>query len=152
MSAGTATVQAGQTGAAAEKDNKPTPKAIEPSEAYRQAKSDYDKGNFDLALAGFQNYVAQFPDTSQVDNAQYWVGECYYSKKDFTQAVEAFSKVIKTYPKSGKVPGAKLKIGLSYLSAKNMAKAKEYLNKVIKDHPGTDAAEIAKSRIQKIGK
>jgi tol-pal system protein YbgF len=152
LSSGTATVPAGQAGAAADKDKKPAPKTVEPSEAYRQAKNDYDKGNFDLALAGFQNYVAQFPDTSQVDNAQYWVGECYYSKKDFNQAIDAFGKVIKTYPKSGKVPGAKPKIGLSYLSAKNMAKAKEYLNKVIKEHPDTTEAEIAKDRLGKIAK
>jgi len=150
LSAGTATASTGQT--AADKVKKPLPKTIEPSEAYRQAKNDYDKGNFDLALAGFQNYVAQFPDTSQVDNAQYWVGECYYSKKDFSQAIEAFGKVIKTYPKSSKVPGAKLKIGLSYLSAKNNAKAKEYLNRVIKEHPDSTEAEIAKDRLGKVVK
>jgi len=149
LSAGTATIQAKQAGAAADKEKKPLPKTPEPSEVYRQAKNDYDKGNFDLALAGFQNYVAQFPDTSQVDSAQYWVGECYYSKKDFSQAIEAFGKVIKTYPKSNKVAGAKLKIGLSYLSEKNMAKAKEYLNKVIKEHPDTTEAEIAKDRLRK---
>lgn len=152
LSAGTATITAGHAGAAADKEKKTLPKTIEPSEAYRQAKNDYDKGNFDLALAGFQNYITQFPDTSQVDNAQYWVGECYYSKKDFTQAIEAFGKVIKSYPKSSKVPGAKLKIGLSYLSAKNTAKAKEYLNKVIQEHPGTTEAEIAKDRLGKVAK
>jgi len=152
LSAGTATVSAGQAGASSDKDKKSFPKTVEPSEAYRQAKNDYDKGNFDLALAGFQNYVTQFPDTSQVDNAQYWVGECYYSKKDFSQAIEAFGKVIKAYPKSSKVPGAKLKIGLSYLSAKNIAKAKEYLNRVIKEHPDTNEAEIAKDRLVKITK
>ncbi len=152
LSAGTGTVVAGQTGTGVEKDKKSPPKTVEPSEAYRQAKNDYDKGNFDLALAGFQNYITQFPDASQVDNAQYWFGECYYSKKDFSKAIEAFGKVIKTYPKSSKVPGAKLKIGLSYLSAKNTAKAKEYLNKVVKEHPGTTEAEIAKDRLKKIEK
>lgn len=152
LSAGTATVPAGLAGAAADKDKKTLPQTIEPSEAYRQAKSDYDKGNFDLALAGFQNYVAQFPDASQADNAQYWVGECYYSKKEFSQAIDAFGKVIKAYPKSGKVPGAKLKIGLSYLNAKNIAKAKESLDKVIKEHPDTTEAEIAKDRLGKIAK
>ncbi len=149
LSAGTATVSAGQTTAmAGEKSS--SPKTIEPSEVYRQAKSDYDKGNFDLALAGFQNYIVQFPETSMVDNAQYWVGECLYSKKEFSKAIEAFSKVIKNYPKSDKVAGAKLKIGLSYLSEKNIIKAKEYLNKVIKDHPFSNEAEIAKDRLAKI--
>ncbi len=125
---------------------------VEPSEAYRQAKVDYDKGNFELALAGFQNYLVQFPDASQTDNAQYWIGECRYSLKEFNKAIDAFTKVINTYPKSDKVAGAKLKIGLSYLSEKNNAKAREALNKVIVEHPGTKESDIAKSRLQKIGK
>lgn len=137
---------------AADKDKKSAAKALEPSEAYSQAMNDYNSGNFDLALAGFQNYLAQFPETSQADKAQYWMGECYYAKKDFPKAVDAFSKVIKTYPKSEKVAGAKLKIGYSYLNERNTAKAKEYLNKVIKEHPRTKEAQLAKEKLQKIGK
>ena len=152
LTGGTSTITPASIGTASDKDKRSAKQTIEPSDAYRLAKNDYDKGNFELALAGFQNYVAQFPDTSQVDKAQYWVGECYYSKKDFTKAIEAFNKVIKNYPKSEKVPGAKLKIGLSYVNEKNIAKAKEYLNKVIKEHPGSNEAEIAKDRLHKIGK
>jgi tol-pal system protein YbgF len=140
------------TGTAADRDKKSAPKAVEPSEAYRQAMNDYNSGNFDLALAGFQNYLTQFPDASQVDKAQYWVGECYYSKKEFDRAIEAFAKVVKTYPKSDKVPGAKLKIGYSYLNENHTAKAKEWLNRVIKEYPGTKEAELAKEKLHKLGK
>jgi tol-pal system protein YbgF len=150
LSAGTSTASAAAS--SQDKDKQSPPKTIEPSEAYRQAKSDYDKGNFDLALAGFQNYLAQFPDASQADNAQYWVGECYYALRDFNKAIEAFAKVIRNYPKSGKVAGAKLKIGLTYLNEKNPAKAREYFHKVVKEHPGTNEAEIAKDRLAKMGK
>ena len=152
LNAGTPMAATVQTGTATDKDTRSAPKSIEPSEAYRQAKNDYDKGNFDLALAGFQNYVAQFPDTSLAAAAQYWIGECYSSKKDFTRAIEAFGLVITNYPKSDKVPGAKLKIGLSYLNAKNPEKAREYLNKVIKDHPGSKEATLAKEQLRKMGK
>jgi tol-pal system protein YbgF len=152
LATGTSGASAGPTGTAPDKDKKSAPKAVEPSEAYRQAMNDYNSGNFDLALAGFQNYLAQFPETSQADKAQYWVGECYYAKKDFPKAIDAFSKVVKTYPKSEKVAGARLKIGYSYLNEKNTAKAKEYLNKVVKEHPGTKEAQLAKEKLRKIGK
>ncbi len=132
--------------------SKPGAKTVEPSDAYRQAKRDFDRGNYDLALAGFQNYITQFPDTSQADKAQYWIGECYYAKKHYDKAIDAFNKVVKNYPKSDKVAGAKLKIGLAYLSEKNHVKAKEYLHRVIKEYPGTDEAKIAKDRLRKIGK
>lgn len=142
----------GTAPAHSEKDKKPEAKALEPSEAYRAAKDDYDKGNFDLAIAGFQNYIKQFPDTSQADSAQYWIGKCYYAKNEFSKAIEAFSRVIKNYPKSDKAPGAKLNIGLSYLNEKNTAKAKEYLNRVIKDHPRSREATLAKEKLRKMGK
>ena len=135
-----------------EKDKKPEVRLPEPSEAYRQAKTDYDKGNFDLAVDGFQNYIKLFPDASQVDSAQYWIGECWYSKKEYGKAIEEFLKVLRTYPKSEKAPGARLKIGFSYLNEKNTVKAKEHLNKVIKDYPYSREAEIAKDKLKKIGK
>ena len=142
----------GPTGTAASKDKKPASKAVEPSEAYRQAMNDYNSGNFDLALAGFQHYLVQFPNTSQASSAQYWVGQCYYVKKNFTKAIDSFNLFIKTYPKSDKVPGAELKIGYSYLSEHNKAKAKVWLNKVIKEYPNTDEAQHAKAKLRSMGK
>lgn len=133
-------------------EKKPAPKALEPSEAFRQAREDYDKGSYELAIAGFQNYIKQFPDASQVDEAMYYVGESYYAQKQYDKAVESYSKLIKTYPKSGKLPAAKLKMGLCYLNEKNTPKAKEYLHKVIKDHPHSKEAAIAKKRLSKLGK
>jgi len=136
----------------AEKEKAAEIKAPEPSEAYRQAKTDFDKGNFDLAIDGFRNYLKQFPDASQADSAQYWIGECYYSKKEYDKAREEFLKLLKIHPKSDKAAGARLKIGFSYLNEKNNAKAKEHLNKVIKDYPHTKEAELAKEKLKKIGK
>jgi tol-pal system protein YbgF len=142
VSGGTTTTSSKQSGTA--------PKAPEPSDIYRQSKNDYDKGNYDLALAGFQNYISQFPTANLADKAQYWIGECYYAKKDFSKAIEAFAKVVKAYPKSDKAAGAKLKIGFSYLNEKNTIKAKEYLNKVIKEYPHSEEAQLARAKLKKI--
>jgi tol-pal system protein YbgF len=133
-------------------DKKPEAKTLGPSEAYQQAKTDYDKGNFDLAIAGFGNYLKQFPDASQADSAQYWIGECYYSKKEYGKAIEEFDKVLKNHPKSEKAPGARLKMGYSYLNERNSAKAKEHLNRVIKDYPSSKEAALAREKLKKIGK
>ena len=133
-------------------EKKPAVRTPSPSEAYQQAKTDYDKGSFDLSIAGFENYLKQFPDASQADSAQYWIGECYYSKKEYGKAIEAFDKVLKDHPKSEKTPGARLKIGYSYLNEKNTAKAKEHLNRVIKDYPSSKEAALAREKLKKIGK
>lgn len=142
----------GPSGTLADKDKKSAPKAVEPSEAYRLAMNDYNGGNFDLALAGFQNYLVQFPNTNQASSAQYWVGQCYYAKKDYTKAIDSYVKFIKTYPKNEKIPAAELKIGYSYLSENNNAKAKVWLNRVVKEYPDSDEAEHAKAKLRKMGK
>jgi tol-pal system protein YbgF len=147
--AGGAGNASGPSGTAAPKERKSAAKAG-PSEAYRQAMNDYNSGNFDLALAGFQNYLVQFPDASKADNAQFWIGECYYAKKEFDKSIEAFTVIVKTYPKSDKVPGAKLKIGYSYLNENHIAKAKEWLRRVIKEYPGSKEAQLAKNKLRKI--
>ena len=138
--------------ATAAPDKKPEAKALEPSEAYQQAKADYDKGNFDLAIAGFENYLKLYPDASQADAARYWIGECWYSKKDYGKAIDEFSMVLKNHPRSEKAPGARLKIGLSYLNERNTARAKEHLNRVVKEYPNSKEADIAKERLKKLGK
>jgi tol-pal system protein YbgF len=144
LSGGTTTTSSKQSGTVL--------KAPEPSDVYKQSKSDFDKGNIDLALAGFQNYVSQFPHTSLAGSAQYWIGECYYAKKDFGKAIEAFAKVVKSYPKSEKAAGAKLKIGYSYLNERNTIKAKEYLQKVIKEYPHSEEAQLARAKLKTIPK
>ncbi|MFA5073034.1 MAG: tol-pal system protein YbgF [Nitrospirota bacterium] len=149
LSAGTGTVK---TIPASANSSPSQSSKIEPSDLYRQAKNDFDKKDYDLALAGFQNYLARFPKASQADKAQYWVGECYYVKKNFDKAIDAFSKVITSYPNSDKVAGAKLKIGYSYLNERNNSKARDYLNKVIKEHPTSKESALAKDKLKKIGR
>lgn len=147
-----AKVKAASSGELGDQEKKPAPKAVEPSEAFRQAREDYDKGSYELAIAGFQNYIKQFPDSSQVDEAMYYLGESYYAQKQYDKAVDSYSKLIKSHPRSAKIPAAKLKIGLSYISGKNTQKAKEYLHKVINDHPNSKEAAIAKERLAKLGR
>ena len=139
--------------ASGEQDRKQSSaKAPEPSAVYSQAKNDYDAGNYNLAIAGFKNYIKQFPGASKIDNAQYWIGECYYSKKSYSKAREAFFVVLKKHAKSDKAPGARLKIGYSYLNEKNYTRARNHLNAVIRDFPDSKEARIAGEKLKKIGK
>jgi tol-pal system protein YbgF len=123
---------------------------LSPSEAYGLAYNDYLKGNYDLALMGFQNFLAQFKTTSLAPNAQYWIGESYYGKKDYVKAIEAFEKVVADYPGSNKVPGALLKTGYAYVELGNKQKARTYLKKVIEDHPFSNEANLAKNRLAEL--
>ena len=87
----------------------------DPKSLYDAAYNDYLKGNYDLALREFQEYLANFPATDLSDNATYWIGESYYRQKRFRQAIEQFDAVLSRYPRSDKVPSALLKKGYAHL-------------------------------------
>ena len=48
---------------------------ITPTSAFNLAYNDYLNGKYELAVAGFQRFVKDFPGTSLTPNAYYWWGE-----------------------------------------------------------------------------
>lgn len=123
---------------------------ILPTEAYNLAYNDYIKGNYDLALIGFQNYISQFPDTSLSPDAQYWIGQVYYTRKDYRKAIEAFNLVMQKYPKSDAVAKSLLQQGLAYLELGDKTQAKAALRRVVQDYPFSEESKLAKNRLAEL--
>ena len=91
----------------------PAGPAPAPRELYSQAYADYARGNYDLAIQGFTEYIRNYPGTDFTDNAQYWIGECLYGKKLYNEAVEAWNVLFRDYPSSDKLPDARVKKGMA---------------------------------------
>jgi tol-pal system protein YbgF len=123
----------------------------EPAQLYTTAYEDYLRGNFDLALQGFGEYLKRYPDTDLADNALYWVGECHYSKRDFPKAIETFTELLNRYKTSDKAGAALLKKGLAYLEAGDRSQAVINLQYVLYEYPGSKEAELARSKLQSLG-
>jgi len=121
---------------------------LDPADIYRTSYNDYLKGNYDLAISGFQEYLKKFSGSPMAGNAQYWIGESYYSLKDFGKALEEFDKLINNYPKSNKVPSALLKKAYSYIELKRTNDAKEQLKDLIKSFPLTAEAKLAEGKLK----
>jgi tol-pal system protein YbgF len=117
-------------------------------EIYNTAYRDLNRGNYQLALQSFRQFLKQFPNTDLSDNAQYWIGEILYDQGRFSNAIEEFEKVIKWYREGDKVSAALLKIGYSYLNMQEVEQGKLYLEEVIRDFPNSREANLAKGRIE----
>lgn len=122
-----------------------------PEQIYNTAYTDYIKGNFDLAIAGFRQYISSYPSTQLTDNAQYWVGECFYSQRRYEQAVEEFNRAIQNFPNGDKIPSAMLKKGYALLELYRTGDAVSALQDLINKFPVSDEARIAKQRLQDLG-
>lgn len=123
--------------------------AGDPNQMYQSAYLDYTKGNYDLAVSGFREYLKAFPDAEFAGNAQYWVGESLYSLGKYDEAVTEFDKVIKGYPASSKVPGAMLKKGYCFDALKKSKDAKAAYGELINKYPASEAAKLAEERLKK---
>lgn len=128
----------------------PAPSA-DPMQTYQSAYRDYQRGNFDLAIEGFRDFLEQSPDSDLADNAAYWIGESLFSQKKYREAIAQFDSVVTKYPKSDKVPGALLKKGYAYININEKAQGIVQLQYVLHEHPRSQEASLARQKLKQLG-
>jgi TolA-binding protein len=127
-----------------------TPQAS-PEDLFNSAYTDYSRGNFELALAGFEAALRADPLGPRADDAQHWIGETLFEMERYQDAVDAFDRVVETYPDSAIVLRSRLKKGLALFEARRTAEAVEVLQKLISEHPDSDEARIAEEYLKRRG-
>ncbi|HET7706296.1 MAG TPA: tol-pal system protein YbgF [Thermoanaerobaculia bacterium] len=125
--------------------------AENPVDVYQAAYRDYQRGNFDLAISGFRDFITQSPNSDLADNAAYWIGESLFSQQKYPEAIAQFDSVVTQYPRSDKVPGALLKKGFSYLNINERAQGIVQLQYVVHEHPNAPEAALARQRLRQLG-
>jgi tol-pal system protein YbgF len=123
----------------------------EAAQSYRAAFNLLKTGKYDDAIAGFNNYLVEYPNGASVDNAQYWLGEAYFVMREFDAAIGEYQKLVNAYPYSQKAAHAELKIGYSLQELGQPDRARAQLERVIALYPGTSAARLADERLQQAG-
>lgn len=125
--------------------------AGDPMETYQAAYRDYQRGNFDLAIEGFREFLTGNPESDLADNASYWIAESLFSQKKYREAIAQFDAVVNRYPKSDKVPGALLKKGYAYINVGEQAQGVVQLRYVLHEHPKSPEASLARQKLKQLG-
>ena len=120
-----------------------------PDQLFAAAYGDYSRGNYDLALSEFRQYVETYPTSEMADNAQYWIGECFYGKKQFNEAIAEFDKVVLLFPKGDKVPGARFKKAMALLDLGQTEAGRAELLAITKAYPRSNEAVLARQQLEK---
>ncbi|MEM7480310.1 MAG: tol-pal system protein YbgF [Acidobacteriota bacterium] len=123
----------------------------DPQSLYQAAYNDYLRGNYDLAVQSFEEYLRAFPGTDLADNAVYWIGECFYRQGQFRQAIGQFDAVVARYPRSDKLPSAVLKKGYAHLQLGERGEGVDQLRRVVDRYPNSDEANLARQRLREVG-
>lgn len=125
----------------------PAGAAAPPKELYSQAYADYARGNYDLAVQEFQEYIKAYPDTDFSDNAQYWIGESLYGKQKYADAVEAWNALLRDFPSSDKLPDARVKKGMALEKLGRRSQALLEYRYVVDRYPNSPAARVARDKL-----
>ena len=115
--------------------------------AYDNAQAQRKLGNYQGAIAGFRNFIAQYPKSPLAHRAQYWIGDSYFNLRDYKNAIASQQRVITNYPDSASVPDALLNIASSQVELGDAAGARRTLDKLVARYPTSDAAEKARRRL-----
>ena len=122
--------------------------AISPMQFYQEGIDLYRQGNYEAARTRFEKFLAARPEESYIDNALYWIGECFYGAGLYHEAAGYFHKVIQEYPNANKVPDALLKVSLTYQKLGKNDSARDMLRYLMEAYPGTEAARIGKEKYE----
>jgi len=149
---GTATDQTDTNAAEETEQTKTTlPPNLSPQEVFNMARSDYLKGNFQLAIEGFLIYREHFPESPLADNALYQVGESYFSQEKYTEAIEQFNGYILDYPQGDKITASYYKKGLSLIELEKIEEAVSVFKLLINKFPYEEEAKMALQKLQELG-
>jgi len=115
--------------------------------AYETALGQFKVGNYQGAIAGFQEFLKNYPNGNLASSAQYWIGNAYFALRDFRASISAQQKLLSQYPNSQKVPDAMLNIASSQQELGDSASARKTLEELVTQYPISPAAELAQKRL-----
>jgi tol-pal system protein YbgF len=122
----------------------PQPASDSYGEQYQNTLALFHNREYQQAVEGFEDLLAQNMNHSYSDNAQYWIGECYYAMGRFREAIMAFEKVF-TFPKSNKNDYAQFKIGQCYFKLGDKERARQEFQQLIDNYPESELAPRARN-------
>lgn len=128
----------------------PPPLEIPPGQLFRAAYKFYMESDYDTAIAGFQKYLFDYPDTQLTGAAQYWIAESLSKLEEYDIAIEEYDRLIASYPQSEKLPDAYYGKAMALLKVGQPADAKVLFQYVLDHFRGTIAAKKAENRLQEL--
>jgi len=126
--------------------------ASDPSWLYNQATLDRVRGLPELARSGFKEYLARFPKGEMSPLCRYWIADTWLSEQQPDSALAQYERYEKAHPDHGQVPASMLRRAMILAGKGKTDNAKALYEAVRKRWPNRPEAELAKERLQELGK
>ena len=114
------------------------------SDVYQIAYAHVLSGDYSLAESEFRDFIAAYPSSAKIADANFWLGEALYSQGNYNEAAKTFLNAHQTYNTSPKAPEMLLKLGMSLAALDNNETACATLREVSKRYPKASRAVVSK--------
>lgn len=118
---------------------------------FENARRDKARGNFDLAVMQFEEYLKNFPGSDSAPNALYQVGEIHYIRKDYEKALDAFDGMLERFPENSTTPLGMYMKGMTLVKMGQRTKGADEFRALAKKFPNDEYAPKAKVQLQQMG-
>lgn len=114
------------------------------ADVYQIAYAHVLSGDYSLAESEFRDFIAAYPSSAKIADANFWLGEALYSQGNYNEAAKTFLNAHQTYNTSPKAPEMLLKLGMSLAALDNTETACATLREVSKRYPKASRAVVSK--------
>jgi len=122
-----------------------------PDQMYDLSLQQFRRGSLATARLGFREFLRIFPKHEHAADALFYVGETWASE-NADSAAGVYQQVVKTHPNSPRAPAALYKLGLLAEQRGDKAAARTYYARVIAGYPRSDEANLARDKLQRLGR
>src|SRR5438094_2290970 len=122
-----------------------------PDQMYDLSLQQFRRGSLATARLGFREFLRIFPKHEHAADALFYVGETWASEHA-DSAAGVYQQVVKTHPTSPRAPAALYKLRLLAEQRGDKAAARTYYARVIAGYPRSDEANLARDKLQRLGR
>lgn len=121
-----------------------------PEQMYELSLQQLRRGSLGTARLGFREFLRLYPTHELAADALFYVGESFSETPDSAAAV--YEQVVKSHPNSPRAPSALYKLGLGAEQRGDAKAARTYFARVIAGYPRSAEANLARDKLQRLGR
>jgi tol-pal system protein YbgF len=122
-----------------------------PDQMFDLSLQQFRRGSLKTARLGFREFLRFFPTHERAPDALFYVGETFAGESADSSAA-VYQQVVKTFPTSSRAPAALYKLGLLAEQRGDKATARTYYRRVATTYPRSDEANLARDKLQRLGR
>jgi tol-pal system protein YbgF len=122
-----------------------------PAQMWDVAMQQFRAGRYSTARLALRELLRVFPNDEHAPDALFYVGETF-AQDTPDSAAAVYGQVVKQFSNSPRAPSALYKLGLLAEQRNDKATARTFYNRVIAGYPRSDEANLARDKLQRLGR